>query len=252
MRKSLKKLNGQRMAFTGTFERFGTKPGWVGTEETILLVDIRDTEDNPITDHLWFNLTKGFQALNLQPGDKVEFQARVRKYQKGYKGYRFEAMLDSPVSTDYKLSHPTAIRKLSEDMQEAVSGVGRGCSEDNKSLSCSSEEESPTQIKGLQVWHGSKGYWNPRFGKLGNEPDGWCYVPAGYAALTRAIREGAHWIVLENSGNHAIKIGTVAPSYIVNKARERLNSSTAQKRREARERRVEYMKARFAEMMRKK
>lgn len=113
MRTELKKLNRQRMAFTGKFERFGTKTGWCGkSEETVLLIDIRDVEGNLITEHLWFNLTKGFQKLNLEPGDKVKFQARVKRYEKGYKGYRLEVWINSSVEIDYKLSHPSSIRKV--------------------------------------------------------------------------------------------------------------------------------------------
>ena len=41
-----------------------------------------------VTDHLWFDLTKGFESADLLPGDVVEFCARVSIYEKGYKGYR--------------------------------------------------------------------------------------------------------------------------------------------------------------------
>ncbi|MOA55104.1 hypothetical protein D3C78_1788350 [compost metagenome] len=62
------------------------------------------------TDHLWFNLTKGFKDLRLQPGDRVQFDARAKPYTKGYKGKR--KSINKPVQDDYKLSHPTKVRRL--------------------------------------------------------------------------------------------------------------------------------------------
>ena len=64
MRKALKKIEGIRSTFTGTFVRFGTKNGYKGIEHTVLLKDIKDSNGCIVTDHLWFNLTKGFKALN--------------------------------------------------------------------------------------------------------------------------------------------------------------------------------------------
>jgi hypothetical protein len=121
MRETLAARDGQRAAFTGTFERLGRKSGWKGrTETTVLLKDIRDAAGSPVCDHLWFNLTKEFAALGLSPGDRVQFQARVRPYVKGYKGWREDDDL-SPLERDYKLSHPTKIVKLGEaDAQMAL------------------------------------------------------------------------------------------------------------------------------------
>jgi hypothetical protein len=76
-----------------------------------LLKDVKDAATGVImTDHLWFNLTKGFAALGpLEPGAIVEFDARVKPYQKGCVNWRQgidERMID------YKLSHPTKIRRV--------------------------------------------------------------------------------------------------------------------------------------------
>lgn len=112
MRKELEKLDEKRMVFTGTFERRGEKPAYRGYPlPTILLKNITDSSGKIVSDHLWFNLTKAFAALILVPGDVVEFHARVREYTKGYKGRR-DDVWDSPVEIDYKLSHPTKIRKI--------------------------------------------------------------------------------------------------------------------------------------------
>lgn len=113
MRKQLSTINNTRQKFTGTFERFGEKSGWQGNIDfTLLLTDVKDQEGKLMTEHLWFNLTKQFNALKLQEGDVVEFHARVKRYFKGYRGYR-EDIYDKPVETDYKLSHPTKIKLVS-------------------------------------------------------------------------------------------------------------------------------------------
>jgi len=80
---------------------------------TLLLRDVVMVETGEkATDHLWFNLTKGFEALGeLNEGDVIEFDARVKSYQAGYRGRDIERELDNPPRTDYKLSHPTKIEK---------------------------------------------------------------------------------------------------------------------------------------------
>ena len=59
-----------------------------------------------VSDHLWFNLTMQFQASDLRKGDRVLFDARVKQYTKG------SIKRGIPISTSYKLSYPTKIRKL--------------------------------------------------------------------------------------------------------------------------------------------
>jgi len=109
MRKKLKTIEGFRKKFRGKFVRFGTKSGWEGREiTTLLLEDVVDLETKKkVTDHIWFTYTKGFQQLELKEGCIVEFNARVKKYVKGYKGYREDVY--KPVEIDYKLSHPSKI-----------------------------------------------------------------------------------------------------------------------------------------------
>lgn len=111
MRKALASREEERTTFRGTFERFGTKRVWQGaTLQTVLLKDIYDGNDLMVCDHLWFNLTKAFAALHLQPGDHVQFDARVKEYVKGYFGRREEVW--KPAEVDYKLSHPTKAKKV--------------------------------------------------------------------------------------------------------------------------------------------
>jgi hypothetical protein len=106
VREKLKVIDGERMTFTGKIERYGGKGGG---KFTILLVDVKHLNGIFITDHLWFNLTKGFKLLRLDPGEYVQFDARVKPYRKGYQGKR--KTIDRPVSDDYKLSHPTKIKR---------------------------------------------------------------------------------------------------------------------------------------------
>jgi hypothetical protein len=113
MRNRLERLNGLRKQFTGTFVRYGSKAGWRGViETTILLTDIRDSNGNLITDHLWFNSTNLFNQIQLTKGDKISFEARVKTYLKGYKGYREEICQERPIERDYHLIFPTKIKKI--------------------------------------------------------------------------------------------------------------------------------------------
>ena len=114
MRTKLKKFDNVRMRFKGTFERYGQKTNFKGyPEKTILLINVKDDANKQVTSHIWFNFTKGFQALGeLEQGDFIEFHARVKAYVKGYRGYREDVMMENPPSTDYKLSHPTKIGRL--------------------------------------------------------------------------------------------------------------------------------------------
>ena len=108
MRKNLAENEGVRATFTGCFVRFGIKDGWHGTDSTVLLKDIKNAEGRVLTDHLWFNLTKAFEVLDLRVNDIIQFDARVAAYEKGYKGRRDD--IYCPVSLDYKLSHPTKVK----------------------------------------------------------------------------------------------------------------------------------------------
>jgi len=112
MRKELAKMEDIRAVFTGVFVRFGEKNGYKGPVTTVLLKNVCDESGKIVTDHLWFNLTKGFAALDLKGGETVEFRARVKEYVKGYKGRVEERQWDAPLEADYKLSHPSKIRVI--------------------------------------------------------------------------------------------------------------------------------------------
>jgi len=111
LRKKLEKIDGIRGEFSATFVRFGSRINYKGySEETVLLKDVRSTESNSVvTDHLWFGYTKGFQSIALTPGAAILFEARIKKYIKGYVNKRIG--MDQR-KEDYKLSHPTRIRLI--------------------------------------------------------------------------------------------------------------------------------------------
>lgn len=122
MREKLQALEGVRVTVRATFARFGTKRGWQGREvKTVLLTNLTDVHGHPVCDHLWFACTKGFEALNLQPGDRLELDGRSKPYVKGYQGMRDEEW--SETETDFKLSHPTNIRRVIES-KAAKDGLG--------------------------------------------------------------------------------------------------------------------------------
>lgn len=100
MREALAKLNGQRCAWTATFVRYGSKPGFDGRPPvpTILLRDVKDVLGHVVTDHLWFTETVEMKACPLETSVEVAFVARVSPYEKG------------SGETDYRLSHPTSFR----------------------------------------------------------------------------------------------------------------------------------------------
>ena len=129
MRKKLSELENQRKKFTGTFERFGFKKAYRGPDlQTVLLKGVRDEYGKLLTDHLWFNFTKGFERLRLKKGDIVSFEARVKEYVKGYMGRR-DDIYDKPIEYDYKLDRPTKVAKIgnaaslqtaSQDLQKTL------------------------------------------------------------------------------------------------------------------------------------
>lgn len=114
MREELKELgNAERHTFTATFERYGTRSGYKGPVRTVLLRNVK-LGDKTLCDHLWFNLTKGFEECNLSKGDVVQFDRRVTTYEKGYKGRKAD-FLPHTVEIDYKIERPTKVKVVGCD-----------------------------------------------------------------------------------------------------------------------------------------
>jgi len=118
MRKKLAAKSGIRETYKGTFVRIGAKRGYRGDEPTVLIENILTVDGEHVTNHLWFNLTKGFKEADLQLGDIVMFNARSKEYEKGYKGRRWD-VFDKPIRKDYKLVYPTNIKVLKRSSTES-------------------------------------------------------------------------------------------------------------------------------------
>jgi hypothetical protein len=83
-------------------KRYGEKSSYKGTKErTLLLVDIKDISGATVTDHLWMKVGKRLSSLAALPGDRVQFDARVTEYVKGYR---------KSGARDYRLSFPTKVQ----------------------------------------------------------------------------------------------------------------------------------------------
>ena len=103
----------EREKYKATFERFGNRSGYKGVIRTVLLLDVIDRNHNLITSHLWMDCGKQFDKLKLTKGDFVQFYARVKTYEKGYKGYN-EYGEEGFSTIDYGLCYPSKVVKLSQ------------------------------------------------------------------------------------------------------------------------------------------
>lgn len=111
MRTELQKIGSKdRHRFEGRVIRFGIASNsfspYKNLDETILLGDVYLLDENGqreelVTDHIWFKRTLQFQRIDAQPGDIVQFDARVDDY---YKRDQY---------VDYRLVRPTKIKNIS-------------------------------------------------------------------------------------------------------------------------------------------
>lgn len=104
-----------RFKFSGKFKKYGFKFNdrrKTHASPTILLVDVKliDGDDEiDMTDHLWFNLTKGFKYLGiLADDDIISLYGRVTEYTKGYQGSKTD--VDKPIQIDYKIERPSRVK----------------------------------------------------------------------------------------------------------------------------------------------
>jgi|SRR5690242_9383720 hypothetical protein len=120
MRDALRARYGQRLRFSATVERFGSRSNWHGyPEPTILFRDVRFADtDAQACDHLWFRC--GAWSAGLAPGDQVMFDARVDSYEKGYQGGKAERLGLSSWDIDYHLERPTKVTIVRAAAEEEV------------------------------------------------------------------------------------------------------------------------------------
>lgn len=113
MRADLQALEGRRVTFTATFEKYGVfrKHGVVG--RTILLKDVRTLDGRFIAQHIWLNYTAGFDKEGeFVRGERVQFTAMVKPYVKGYFGDRIEDRLARPYMVDYRFTYPRDVVRI--------------------------------------------------------------------------------------------------------------------------------------------
>lgn len=110
VRTKLERIDDERDSFYGVFKRCGRASNG---KLTVLMTDIRNKHGNLVADHIWFNLTKGFKDIGfMSPGEMLRFDARVKQYEKGYKGQKDEVLArNGGIKQDYKLSHPSQIKR---------------------------------------------------------------------------------------------------------------------------------------------
>lgn len=113
MRKKLAEQAEERKTFRAVLSRFGKKTNYKGfSEDTLLFTQVVDVAmKQVVSDHVWFTYSKAFESLSLKPGDLVEFDARIKAYQKGYVN---RSLGFHKKTEDYKLSHPTKLKKIKE------------------------------------------------------------------------------------------------------------------------------------------
>lgn len=120
MRQKLREIGSKtRHRYRGTFKRYGFKVAFGHAKITMVLTDIYLIDDDGknlsfVTDHLWFNLTKGFMELGiLKEGEVISFNGRVSTYQKK------ETSSGHGKMTEFKLERPTKIL-LETDLIESA------------------------------------------------------------------------------------------------------------------------------------
>lgn len=73
-------------------------------------------------------------------------------------------------------------------------------------------EPSPSRIRGFPVWRSreGEGYWNPDHGEV-EVPEGWTFLPAGDAFVTRQAKKGPHWVLLKRRKGYTATLGVFCP-----------------------------------------
>ncbi len=114
MRTELSAMDQERARFQAVFQSYGTKH-YKGHDTTTLLFKQVSCDGRVVADHIWLAETAAFQELKLVKGDVVAFDARVKKYRKGYVNTRIQV---NRRKEDFKLSHPTRVVRLEQNLQD--------------------------------------------------------------------------------------------------------------------------------------
>lgn len=107
----------ENLKYIGVFIRYGSMYEY-GIKFTTVL--IRDIESNgeTVADHQWFRINEGFENLQLQNGDIIEFNADVSAYVKGYLGKNKQLKKERCVRLDYQLINLSNIKVINNKRGE--------------------------------------------------------------------------------------------------------------------------------------
>jgi len=92
-------------------------------------------------------------------------------------------------------------------------------------------DEDPAGLQ-LEVYDTKAGLWHPELGDL-IQPDGWDFLPAGDAFLTRRVKAaGGYWVLYEPKGRRTYRrlLGLLAPSAAIAAARAAADATAAQRK----------------------
>lgn len=114
MREKLADLKNTRKTYTAFFERYGVRKLFGKFEAlTLLFSDIKNSDNELMSQHIWLNSNKSFEKINFVRGDIVQFEARVIEYEKGYRRYKGnDPKLKQYVIKDFKLAYPSKVKVL--------------------------------------------------------------------------------------------------------------------------------------------
>lgn len=113
MKERLQHYSRQKLRFVATVDKLGWKTPTADKRNrvrTLMVTDVKIEKTNEnVADHVW--LTCGKWSLGLSPGDRFSFEARVQRYEKGYKGF-YGRGEDIPIQDDYRLVNPSKVKIL--------------------------------------------------------------------------------------------------------------------------------------------
>lgn len=114
MAKLITLQKGERYQFIGTYDRYSRKYDKYAKRyrDYFIFKDITDENGNIVSNYVCFDYIKSFAILNLLPGDKVKFRARVVACVSSQEALYYGYLLNSHANIYYRLMNPTKVSKL--------------------------------------------------------------------------------------------------------------------------------------------
>lgn len=115
----MNKINSKKSKqFTAFFGGNGVKNSFMRhLQPVILLVNLRDSNNQMIAPYAWINRTPSFEKLNLQSGDKVSFDATTVPVHEVHGHYRH--YVEVPHILNYKLNRPMNIEVIARSPSDS-------------------------------------------------------------------------------------------------------------------------------------